>query len=164
MEERPVVCDDSTAARKQEGSGLRRRHLLRGRKLCSDCLLCLGRAQRRCRTEDGRIGLLLHVPESPHPERDLYLSSRDCLWRRAAGRVGSHATREQEEGKDPLIREGLRGVKTKGVGKPTPFCFARSRVNTSLISDVTGVLLAGGKSRRMGQDKRLLSVGEETLY
>jgi len=37
-------------------------------------------------------------------------------------------------------------------------------VNTSLISDVTGVLLAGGKSQRMGQDKRLLSVGEETLY
>lgn len=37
-------------------------------------------------------------------------------------------------------------------------------MNISLISDVTGVLLAGGKSRRMGQDKRLLSVGEETLY
>ena len=37
-------------------------------------------------------------------------------------------------------------------------------MNTSLISDVTGVLLAGGKSQRMGQDKRLLSVGEETLY
>jgi molybdopterin-guanine dinucleotide biosynthesis protein A len=37
-------------------------------------------------------------------------------------------------------------------------------VKNSLISDVTGVLLAGGKSRRMGQDKRFLSIGEETLY
>ena len=37
-------------------------------------------------------------------------------------------------------------------------------MNTSLISDVTGVLLAGGKSRRMGQDKRFLSVGPGTLY
>lgn len=32
-----------------------------------------------------------------------------------------------------------------------------------MISDVTGVLLAGGKSRRMGVDKRFLAVGEETL-
>ena len=30
-------------------------------------------------------------------------------------------------------------------------------------SDVTGVLLAGGKSRRMGEDKRYLVVGEHTL-
>lgn len=29
--------------------------------------------------------------------------------------------------------------------------------------DVTGVLLAGGKSRRMGEDKRYLVVGEQTL-
>lgn len=32
-----------------------------------------------------------------------------------------------------------------------------------MISNVTGVLLAGGKSRRMGADKRFLAVGEETL-
>lgn len=30
-------------------------------------------------------------------------------------------------------------------------------------SDITGVLLAGGKSRRMGEDKRYLVVGEQTL-
>lgn len=30
-------------------------------------------------------------------------------------------------------------------------------------TDVTGVLLAGGKSRRMGEDKRYLLVGEQTL-
>lgn len=32
------------------------------------------------------------------------------------------------------------------------------------ITDVTGVLLAGGKSRRMGEDKRFLQVGERTLF
>ena len=33
-----------------------------------------------------------------------------------------------------------------------------------MIFDVTGVLLAGGKSRRMGTDKRFLHVGEKTLF
>ena len=30
-------------------------------------------------------------------------------------------------------------------------------------TEVTGILLAGGKSRRMGEDKRYLVVGEQTL-
>ncbi len=33
-----------------------------------------------------------------------------------------------------------------------------------MILNVTGVLLAGGKSRRMGADKRFLHVGEKTLF
>jgi len=32
-----------------------------------------------------------------------------------------------------------------------------------MITDVTGVLLAGGKSRRMGEDKRFILVGQRTL-
>jgi molybdenum cofactor guanylyltransferase len=33
-----------------------------------------------------------------------------------------------------------------------------------MIGDVTGILLGGGKSRRMGEDKRFLLVGEQTLF
>lgn len=33
-----------------------------------------------------------------------------------------------------------------------------------MINDVTGILLAGGKSRRMGKDKRFLQLGEHTLF
>jgi molybdenum cofactor guanylyltransferase len=32
-----------------------------------------------------------------------------------------------------------------------------------MITDVTGILLAGGKSRRMGEDKRFVSIGEHSL-
>jgi len=38
-----------------------------------------------------------------------------------------------------------------------------SSVDDAMIADVTGILLAGGKSRRMGKDKRFLSIGERTL-
>jgi molybdopterin-guanine dinucleotide biosynthesis protein A len=33
-----------------------------------------------------------------------------------------------------------------------------------MMTDVTGLLLAGGKSRRMGVDKRFLQVGKHTLF
>jgi molybdopterin-guanine dinucleotide biosynthesis protein A len=33
-----------------------------------------------------------------------------------------------------------------------------------MMTDVTGILLAGGKSRRMGEDKRFLLVGERSLF
>nr|WP_255458571.1 molybdenum cofactor guanylyltransferase [Nitrospira sp. KM1] len=33
-----------------------------------------------------------------------------------------------------------------------------------MINDVTGVLLAGGKSRRMGEDKRFVTVGDKSLF
>ncbi len=49
----------------------------------------------------------------------------------------------------------------KGVGKPTPFVFLGA--GAVICMDVTGVILAGGKSRRMGEDKRFLMVGETTL-
>jgi molybdenum cofactor guanylyltransferase len=53
----------------------------------------------------------------------------------------------------------------EGVGKPTPSLFLgiSSDKSDGMISDVTGILLAGGKSRRMGEDKRYLHVGEQTL-
>jgi molybdopterin-guanine dinucleotide biosynthesis protein A len=33
-----------------------------------------------------------------------------------------------------------------------------------MITDVTGILLAGGKSRRMGKDKRFIFLGQRTLF
>lgn len=43
------------------------------------------------------------------------------------------------------------------------FLFGRLIEGRHMETEVTGVLLAGGKSRRMGEDKRYLVVGEETL-
>lgn len=50
----------------------------------------------------------------------------------------------------------------EGVGRPAPFFF--QICHTFMIADVTGVLLAGGKSRRMGEDKRFILVGQQTLF
>lgn len=44
------------------------------------------------------------------------------------------------------------------------FFWSRRSCDESMITDVTGVLLAGGKSRRMGEDKRFLLVGGQPLY
>jgi molybdopterin-guanine dinucleotide biosynthesis protein A len=33
-----------------------------------------------------------------------------------------------------------------------------------MMTDITGILLAGGKSRRMGEDKRFLQIGERSLF
>lgn len=54
-------------------------------------------------------------------------------------------------------------MQSKGVGKPTPFVFLGQRTGMDFSTDATGVILAGGKSRRMGEDKRFLKVGEATL-
>ena len=51
----------------------------------------------------------------------------------------------------------------RGWGDPPPLSFLHLIEDRHMESEVTGVLLAGGKSRRMGEDKRYLVVGEETL-
>ena len=58
----------------------------------------------------------------------------------------------------------------EGVGKLTPsFFLTLMGRNTGMtvsqvIENVSGVLIAGGKSRRMGQDKRLLTVGGTSVF
>ena len=44
-----------------------------------------------------------------------------------------------------------------------PLFLFSSHIEGMMETEVTGVLLAGGKSRRMGEDKRYLIVGEQTL-
>jgi len=51
----------------------------------------------------------------------------------------------------------------EGVGQPTPFVFCAQTRSGEGDVNVTGVVLAGGKSRRMGEDKRFLTVGTASL-
>jgi molybdenum cofactor guanylyltransferase len=51
----------------------------------------------------------------------------------------------------------------KGVGKPTPFVFLDRFAGVLQVNTVTGIILAGGKSRRMGEDKRFITLGTATL-
>lgn len=47
---------------------------------------------------------------------------------------------------------------------PLPLFFVATRLDPeNRMKDVTGILLAGGKSRRMGIDKRFLTLGGDTL-
>lgn len=50
-----------------------------------------------------------------------------------------------------------------GVEASTPPPFFCTTGVPKMITDVTGVLLAGGRSQRMGQDKRFLPIGDRTL-
>jgi len=77
--------------------------------------------------------------------------------------MGVDSSGQQEEGKGPLSQQAHL-CDMEGVGEPTPSLFLAFCGNEpSMITDVTGVLLAGGKSQRMGEDKRYLRVGEQTL-
>ena len=40
----------------------------------------------------------------------------------------------------------------------------RSMIGSQVIENISGVLIAGGKSRRMGQDKRFLKVGGTSVF
>ena len=56
------------------------------------------------------------------------------------------------------------GNHEKGVGVTHPlFLFQKGCVVPETIPNMTGVLVAGGTSRRMGRDKRFLELGGQTL-
>lgn len=79
--------------------------------------------------------------------------------------MGPHAPGEQEEGQDPLtFAESTEEKNQRGGGDDPPPFFSCRACDCNMISDVTGILLAGGKSRRMGEDKRFLLVGGQRLY
>ncbi len=78
--------------------------------------------------------------------------------------MGVDPSREQEERQDTLTIVCRSSVKQGGGGGATHPLFVFEEHACRMITDVTGLLLAGGKSRRMGDDKRFLSIGERTMF
>src|SRR5215831_2438840 len=125
MEERSVVRYDPEAPWKQEGSGLRRRHLLRAGTVYPHRLLCMGWSQWRCRPQNGCVGFLLHLPRTTDSERDVHLSRSHRGRGGYPRRMDSDSSCEQEERQDSVVvAPPSRVTRKRGWdSNPTPSLF-----------------------------------------
>ena len=113
---------------------------------------CVGWPQWGCGPEDGGLRVLLLGDGTPDSTRGLYLSRADGDWFSGCGRLGVSPSPESpgRQARD-VTQSPARGRETrrrKGVGTNSPPFFIWLKLMK--ISGISGVLLAGGKSRRMG--------------